>query len=309
MDQVNKLIENENYQEALKILLQFEGHYIEKVQCLFELKKYDELISFYNSIKNSLEKDYYEVLGYVINTLIIKEDFDTALDLLNEELSMPYIPQNYEEIINNLYDDVISLKQLYLNENNHYLIYSEDNVKEILESDNNYHNLSDIVVNLDKYNLRNLVKSIELFLKRDVSNVLKSIVLEEFLKQEITQSVIVIKDSLEFEYLPASNTYVEDNENYQKLIDLLIKHLDKTPSFLEMALAIVNKYVYIIYPLTIDDDEVYLLSYVIEYYVLTLNMEDFGADYENYDLNIEMIENGYESLQNILRIESEYENV
>lgn len=308
MDKINELIESENYQEALKLLLQLEGYYLEKIQCLFELEKYDELLSFYESIKNSLEDDYYEIFGYVINSLINKEEFDSALDLLNEELSMPYIPQNYEHIINDLYDDVVALKQVHLTKNNAYKLYDENNVKEILQHDNDYFNLFEIVNDLHRYNIRNLVESIQIFLKRNVSSILKSMVLEEYLNQEISQTLIVEKNNLEFEYLASSNTYVENDENYQKTIDILVDRLDKTPSFLEMALSIIYSYAYIIYPLTIDEDEILYLALIIEYYILTLNMENVDINYEDLGFSESMIEEGYEWLENILKIESEYEN-
>lgn len=308
MEEVKELIKNEKYHDALKILLLKEGYHLEKIQCLYELEKHDELLDFYNSIKKDIASDYYEILGFVINSLIIKENFDEALKILNEELSLPYIPDNYEYIINELYDDVIAMKRIYLSENNAYHSFNEEQVKEILENDNDYYNLSELVSDLHKYNVRSIIESVEIFLKRDVSSILKTMVLEECLRQELSQTLLIIKDNIEYEFLCSANQYVQDDENYKKTVDVLVERLEKTPSFLEMALSILFMYSYIIYPLTIEDDESLFLALVIEYYVYTLNLEELEVDYNKFGYSNEIIEAGFDWLANILKTESVYEN-
>lgn len=117
--EIEKLFSEEKYQDALKILLTMDKEYLMKVVCLYELEQYRELKSFFEDIVDKIDEDYYEILGYYILSLIKLDDFDKALDTLNEELSLPYIQSDYLEVLNALYDDVLAYKKAYLAENHH----------------------------------------------------------------------------------------------------------------------------------------------------------------------------------------------
>ena len=99
---INKLIENEQFNEALKEL---EGKFddisiYQKIVCLFGLKRYDDAYSLSKDALTSVEKNYYDVLSLHIAILLELEKDDEAYDLLEEELEMPYIPSQYENYLN-----------------------------------------------------------------------------------------------------------------------------------------------------------------------------------------------------------------
>ena len=54
---------------------------------------------------------YYDVLSYYVSFLKENELFDEAIDTLVEELSMPYIPYQYESKLNEVYDELLLLKR------------------------------------------------------------------------------------------------------------------------------------------------------------------------------------------------------
>lgn len=303
---IDNLIKEEKYEEALKILLTQEKEYLKKVICLYESEKYRELKSFFEDIVDKIEEDYYEILGYYILSLIKLDDFDKALDTLNEELSLPYIQSDYLEVLNSLYDDVLGYKKAYLAEHHHHDL-NENEIANILENTNDYNILLQAISSLNKINVRNILSSIEKFLLSDNSPILKSFVLEVLTNQQVSECLLVNKNNLEIEVMPIANQLVFDNHNYLLALEILNERFEKNPSYLEMAIDILNSYSYIIYPQTIGEDEVKFLCASIEYYLLTLNFEDMDKDFETfYCLALSDIINNIDWLVNILKLEERF---
>ncbi|MDF9867184.1 tetratricopeptide (TPR) repeat protein [Bacilli bacterium PM5-3] len=309
MEEIKKLIVDEKYEDALKKLLVLEGQYLSKIQCLYELKKYNELVIFFEQIVDSIEDDYFEILGYYILSLIEQEEFDKALSILNEELSMPYIQDNYEEVLNNLYDDVVAKKQAYLIESGVYnqTITEEDIVEVLFE--NNYDEQLSILMKLDDYNVRKIKDDLEKYLLSEKSPVLKTFILEVFIKQQISDVILVNKHGYEYEFMASANQLVFQDINYLKTRNLLEEHLAKFPSYLVMALDILDLFVYIIYPQTIDVDEINSYAALIEYYIFSLNIDELVADFEEfYNVDTSDIINRVDFLIEMLESEEKYVN-
>ncbi|WP_423364558.1 hypothetical protein [Mycoplasma sp. P36-A1] len=293
MDEISKLITQEKYEEALKKLLIMDGNYLQKTQCLYEMKKYDELKSFFESISDKIEKEYYEILGFYILSLLELEEFDKALSVLNEELSMPYIESPYDVVLDNLYDDVIARKRLFLSDKGLENIHiHEHDVKEVLLDGDDFDTQLQLILNLDKLNIRNIFEELSLFLENQNKNsILKSFILELLIKQQISDEVIINKNGLEYAFLPMANQLVLDNHNYLITKNNIEDRLEKNPSFLQMALDVLDMTAYLIYPQLIDSEETKLYAAAIEYYVYSLNMEEIDNSlYSYYDLNEKIVE-------------------
>ena len=310
MNEIKQLIAAEKYDLALKKLLNEEGEYLLKVQCLYELEKHEELVVFFEQVAAKIETDYFETLGFYILALIKGNEFDKALNCLNEELSMPYIQDNYEEVLNNLYDDVLAQKQVYLVENGLYdKKLSEEDFIEVLMSDD-YDEQLNVLMKLDDYNIRQLLPSLENYLQADKAPVLKTFILESLVKQQVSEVVLVAKNGYEYEFMAIANQLVFQDINYLKTRTLLERHLAKQPSYFAMALDVLDLLVYIIYPQTIDDAEINTYAALIEYYVLSLNSDDLALDFEEYyEVNSEMIINQVDFLINLLESEERYGNL
>ncbi|MDL2211499.1 hypothetical protein LJB88_01335 [Erysipelotrichaceae bacterium OttesenSCG-928-M19] len=307
MEEIYKLIDERKYDEALKKLLVLPDNYLLKAQCLYELERYNELVSFFEQINEMIENDYFEVLGYYILALIKLEDYDKALNMINDELAMPYVQEDYYEVLNNLYDDVLAQKQAFLVDNNAYDIRLDDEtIEHILLDHDNYDEQLDVIMRLEDYNIRKLLPIIETFLVNDNSLVLKTFILELLVKQQINEAVLVNKNGFEYEFLPNANLLVFQDLNYLKIRDLLEVHLAKQPSFLEMCYDILDLVVYIIYPEIISEDETYLAA-LIEYYVFSLNSEELMTDFTRYyQIDLSFVESNLSELINILESEEKY---
>lgn len=305
-NKIDTLIKEEKYEEALKELLTLEGNYLKKTQCLYEMDKHNELVSFFEGISDKIENDYFEILGYYILSLLELEEFDKAISLLNEELSMPYIQEPYDSVLNQLYDDVVTRKALYLSQSglDRPHLHEHDVHDVLLHGDDFFQQLS-VINNLDQFNIRNILEDLESFLENSKkSSILKTFVLETLIKQQISNVVVVVKNGYEYEYLPLANQLVFENHNYLATRNILEDHLAKNPSFLEMAIDVLDTLVYIIYPEVIDEDETRLYAAAIEYYVYSLNMEDVEEDfYQIYEFDEKLIEQEVDNIAKLLESE------
>lgn len=308
MDEIKALIQEEDYELALKKLLLLDGEYLLKTQCLFELNKDEQLITFFEQIVDKIENDYFEILGYYILSLLNVEEYDRALTTLNEELSMPYIEDNYEQVLNNLYDEVVAQKQEYLIEQGVYnKELTEEKIADILTNEADYNELLTVVMKLNDFNIRKILDVLDSFLQEDRSPILKTFILEVMIKQQISSTLLVVKDNLEYEFIPIANQLVFQNLNYIRTRDLLEDHLAKVPSYLAMANDILDMVAYILYPNEIDIDEVNFYAAMIEYYIYSLNSDELEKDFEEYyQLDIELIVASVDILINILKLEEKF---
>lgn len=283
-EQVEKLMAEQKYAEALKLLLNEEKQYLLKIQCLYELKKYEELNNYFTEIKDHIEEDYYEILGMHILALMERHEYDEAIRLLNDELSMPYVESNYLEVMNDLYDEIVARKQTYLIENDMYNdALTEKSIEDTLSNESDFDTILNVIMRLDDFNIRNIMDSIKTFLVDEERNsILKSFILELLIKQQINEVVLVKKNNYEYEFMPLANDMVKQNHNYLKVNQMLSDHLDKNPTLLNMCLDVLDLVAYSIYPEVIDEEEVNLYAGMIEYYVHSLNYEDLPDDFEEY---------------------------
>lgn len=308
MEEIKQLIAEGEYESALKKLLLLDKEYLFKIQCLYELGKHQELIVFFEQIVDKIENDYFEILGFYILSLIELEEYDKSLSVLNEELSMPYIEADYQNVLNTLYDDVVAKKQAYLIESGAYdKALTEEKIADILTNEGDYNELLNVIMKLDEFNIRKILTTLDTFLQEEQSPILKTFVLEVMIKQQISDTVLVIKDNLEYEFMPIANQLVFQNLNYITTRNLLNDHLAKFPSYLNMAMDILDMFVYIIYPNEIDVDESSFYAAMIEYYIFSLNIEELQEDFEEfYGVNTQSIINGVDVLINVLESEEKY---
>ncbi|MEG0284241.1 MAG: hypothetical protein RR543_05240 [Erysipelotrichales bacterium] len=307
-NKIKDLMSDSKHDEALRLLLQTEKNYLLKVQCLYELNKYEQLNSFFEEVVDKIEEDYFEILGFYVLSLIETKRFDTALNILNEELSMPYIEMDYQEIINSLYDDVVAQKQIYLIEEGVYETnLKEEDVAKILESEEDYTELLNTIMKLDDFNIRKLLSSIAIFLKNDNSPILKTFILEVLIRQQINEDFEVIKNNDLIMFTPVASDLVISDLNYIKTVQLLEDHLAKQPSYLSMALDVLMSYAYILYPHLIEEEQINLVAATIEYYILSLNYEDIDGEFEEYyHVSEDAIESSTQKLIEILKDEERF---
>ena len=94
---INKLLENERYEDALKLLQtpKTENEYYQKIICLYSLKRLEEAKVECELALDLAEKQYYDITAIYVSILMDLEEDELAIKVLEEELEMPYIPYKY----------------------------------------------------------------------------------------------------------------------------------------------------------------------------------------------------------------------
>ena len=106
---IDQLIAAGRYEDALRLLKDSndEVHMYQKILCLYSLKRLNAARIECEILKEYAEKNYYDVIAIYVTILIEMNSIEEAKHVLEEELSMPYIPGKYENIFNETYDELL----------------------------------------------------------------------------------------------------------------------------------------------------------------------------------------------------------
>ena len=188
------------------------------------------------------------------------EEFEEAIDIVVEELSMPYIPYEYERVFNAAYDELLlakreaneGVKQCYNN------AFALDDMENILQRDvANEELLYMAIEQMEGINIRRLLPAIRTFLKDDSKpSFAKSLLIELMIDQEIDEEMILVKNGVEYEINPSYAPMVLNQEIGEAILSLLSEVIeDQNPSLFNLCFQFLNFYLYLIYPKYIDESE------------------------------------------------------
>ena len=203
------------------------------------------------------------LLKYYINYLnILKEleEFEEAINILIEELSMPYIPYQYESLFNAAYDEILLAKQ----EANYTLeaknqIFSVDEIAVLLDKEECNDDLLYMALDqLQQLNVRMIIPAIERFLLNPKKHSFaKSIIMETLIEQQIDDEIQVFKNGVIYDFNPAYLPLVLSQNAYEGIYRLLERELeDENPSLLALCQEYLEYVLYSYFPKEIYDDEV-----------------------------------------------------
>ena len=106
---IEELIEQGQYDEALSMLDDRNDEHVRylRLVCLIGLGEYQNAKTEGMIAKAMAKETYYDVVSMYVTTLKELGHYDEAIDILIEELSMPYIPYQYEILLNTAYDQIL----------------------------------------------------------------------------------------------------------------------------------------------------------------------------------------------------------
>ncbi len=161
-------------------------------------------------------KDYYQNKLEEITLLINQNQLDEAYQIIDEELRMPYIPDNFEKELKDLLPLFNTLKV-------ERLINDPRELGELLSGDDDRTLLA--ITNLNKLNCRNYLDLIENFFISDSRFIFKSLILDILINQDLNYVIKLIKDGETLEINPSALTSVNCSEGFiyceNKLNELL----------------------------------------------------------------------------------------
>lgn len=281
---IEEYITNSQFQDALDLLTDLEDETVryQRLVCLYGLGEYHRAKAEGILAKVKASNTYYDVVSIYVATLKELEEFEEAIDIVVEELSMPYIPYEYETVFNAAHDELLLAKR-EANEgmerhNNAFSLEDMENIlmKDILNEDLLYM----AIEQMEGINIRRLLPAIRIFLKDSSKpSFAKSLLIELMIDQEIDEDMILVKNGIEYDINPSYAPLVLNQEVGGTLLELLSEGIeDENPSLFCLCEQFLNYYLYLIYPKYIDEYDYRSLAAAIHYHLASMQYIDLEID-------------------------------
>lgn len=288
---IEEYIANNQFQDALDLLTDLDDETVryQRLVCLYGLGEYHRAKAEGMLAKAKASNTYYDVISIYIASLKELEEFEEAIDIVVEELSMPYIPYEYETVFNAAHDELLLAKR-EVNEgmerhNNAFSLEDMENIlmKDILNEDLLYM----AIEQMEGINIRRLLPTIRIFLKDSSKpSFAKSLLIELMIEQEIDEDMILIKNGIEYDINPSYAPLVLNQEVGGTILALLSEGIeDENPSLFCLCEQFLNYYLYLIYPKYINEYDYRSLAAAIHYHLASMQYIDLEID------DIEMLYN------------------
>lgn len=279
---ISNLLANQQFEQVLELLhdSQDDVSIEQKMQALIGLERYEESITLFEKHLHLIEDRYYEILSLYLVALTATKEYDKATSIINEELSMPYIPFEYENMFLETYDFIIETKRNTMEYQDRITFKSEEEIIDVLNNQEDINILFECVHALKSYNIRKIMPELQKFLQdKNKNSIVKTFIMELLISQQISTPILVDKEGVEIEFLPLSNQMISETMALASITNLIQENNEKDPSHAALCIEILDVYLYSIYPLLPEDDEEYqLVACCIDYYVKTLQFDDIKLE-------------------------------
>lgn len=289
---VEEYIEAGEYSEALNLLQDIDDErtrYLRLV-CLFGLKELQRAKEEGKVAKAIAGDTYYDVVSIYLSVLKELEEYEEAIDIVVEELSMPYIPYQYESLFNAAYDELLLAKQ----EANALIetkttIFKEEEIERVLTNFTNEDLLYMAIDQMQSMNIRALLYCIRPFLLNpDAPSLAKSLIIEILIDQQVDEELEIWKHDQRYEINPSYLSRTDESEAYSEIGDQLMNHLESdNPSLLLVCLQFLNYFMYDQFPRFIDEEEFAVIAAAIHYYLATLQYIELDLEELSYSYGVE----------------------
>lgn len=303
---IDELMAAGQYAAALEKLadLSDEEVRLKRLICLNSLGEFEKAKLEGKAAKAVAKETYYDVVGQYIMSLKECEDYEEAINILIEELSMPYIPYEYENAFNTAYDEILLAKQDAAYGNEKKQIFSSEEIEVILNKDDVNDDLLYMALDqLQQLNVRILMPSIRQYLENPKKPPFaKTLIMETLIEQQVDEELEVSKFHEYYTFNPSYSPLVLEQMCYNGIGKELVRVLeDENASLLNQCLDYLEYYLYVIYPKDIYEEEYSLVAAALHYYVATLqNIEVDEMDLEiAYNVSMSQVENMLLALKEI----------
>ena len=235
---------------------------------------------------------YYEDILKKVEDLKQKESFKECLSILEEELSMPYIPKEYEDQMIENYNECRSIVRSV----NPVRAYDEDAIAALLKGSLDEQFLA--IEQLKKSNVRNHLTEIQEYMSNQPHDLVRSFLIEILMEQNITDEITVEMDGLEVTFTPCFIENPMESDGAQDAIMMLREWFENdNPTFTMMCVESLVKEAYLKLPFNIESDEAMDLACAIACYVFRANDDIEGMQQFLKEKGLAM-QGGYELLLN-----------
>ncbi len=304
---IEDLIELGKYKEALQYLTDQDDENVryQRLVCLYALKEYDQAYREGIKAKALAEQTYYDVVAIYVSVLKELEKYEEAINIIVEELSMPYIPYQYETMFNAAYDDLLLAKQNASYEGSIQHVFNEEDIVSILSRDDyNEELLYMALEQLESMNVRRILPAVKAFISNnDKPDFAKSLLIEVMIDQEIDEEMSVVKNGISYDINPLYEPMVLTQEARGVIDQLLADVIENdNPSLYQLCQQFLDFYLYTIYPRYIDDMDYRAIAAAIHYHLASLQYIDIEMKDIELDYNVDA-QDVYDVLNGIQAIE------
>lgn len=187
--------------------------------------------------------NYYEELIKNIEELISSNKLNEAGKLINEELSLPYIPKDIEEKLL-IYSDTLKENSRVRNS------LDDDEIVEYLFSKDEKQLIA--VDTLSKKNLRDYIDVCEEFLKGNGNVNAKALLIDSLIRQSINYDFIYVNNSLLLKFNPVNLQIIEETDGFIEASKAISDNYFKDPSKIQLGLQLLFKEAILSLPNEID---------------------------------------------------------
>lgn len=273
---IEEYIENQQYKEALTLLNNMDDEktrYLRLV-CLFGLQEYQQAQAEGYEAKIKAQETYYDVVAIYVSILKALEEYEEAINIIIEELSMPYIPYQYEVTYNTAYDELLLAKrEAHEGYDSHNHAFSDEDLENVLIKEHpNEDVLYMAIEQMQNMNIRRFLPMIRQFLTNESKPAFaKSLLFELLVEQEVDEEMEIYKDQEMYYLNPSYAPMVLQQEVALEVMELLSHGLeDENPSLFLLCEQFLSFYLYSIFPKSIEEDAFSSLAGAIHYHVSTL---------------------------------------
>lgn len=235
---------------------------------------------------------YYEDILVKVENHMKENDFSNAFKILEDELSMPYIPKDVEEKMISYYNQCRSELR-----NDTSKVYHEEDIDMLLQGSLDEQFLA--IEQLKKSNIRNHFEAIASYLSNHPNTLVRSLLIEAMMEQNVTDEFTTEVNGLEVTFSPCAIEMPMETEGVRIAVQYLKDWFENdNPTFTMMCVETLIREAYLRLPFNIDEEEGIAIAAGIAHYVFCAHEEQeawkiFSAEnelaqYEDYELLLSM---------------------
>lgn len=213
---------------------------------------------------------YYEDILKQLHKLMAEHKEQEAYVLLEQELSMPYIPKDVEPKLIDLYNECRSALRAQKAQRS----YDDEDIEALLNGSLEEQFMA--VEQLKKSNIRNHLDVIEAYLCNDAHVLVRAYLIDAMMEQKLADEIHMKYNDMDISFLPCYIEAPMQSKGAVIAANALCEWFeDEDPIFLKMCIESLIQECYLHLPFNIDEDEGIPLALSIVYYVKTANgMQD-----------------------------------
>ena len=205
---------------------------------------------------------YYDTILKRVENEMKRGCFEEAMKLLEEELSMPYIPKEYEERIIAKYN--LCRSQLRAQEK--VRCSTVEDIGDLLKG--SIDEQFQAVEQLRKSNIRNHVDEVREALRTACNDWVKAFLIEALIEQSVSEEFVMEREGLEYRFVPCALTLPGQSDGVNQAVSHLREWFEnEDPSFLTFCVETLMQEAYLRLPEDIDESESLMLAMAVADYV------------------------------------------